>query len=312
MFLLITLFASTTYSARGNKYLIGDVDGNGLIDIVDVVKIGMCFGMTYNNIHGLEEGEFNPDADLNQDGTIDIVDLSMCSVHFGEISDWHLANTDFEVVEQETHWAKSHWGDLSNIHWYFGFFGKPYMTMTDKAGWNGVGLFQGRKPFGWGTAPWEFEEVVETKTQRFDWRGMKDYSNLRWLNIDAQTNIGIDVWFRVEHPELGNATAEIFIFFDMNGMGSLGVGSHFFHTSSVEGQGTWMFMMYHHTQMTNDVWKEVTDLNLNEQIQYFKKYCGNPYMSQSTFYTIGIDCLLEGNKANAAWVFDYCYYYVED
>ena len=58
--------------------LIGDVNGDGIINIYDVIQAGNAFG-TY-----LGEPEYDERADINHDGTIDIYDLILIGLHFGE------------------------------------------------------------------------------------------------------------------------------------------------------------------------------------------------------------------------------------
>jgi len=57
--------------------LAGDIDGSTEVDITDAVAIGMAFGST-------DPGEV---ADLNADGVVDILDLILMAVNFGQTSD---------------------------------------------------------------------------------------------------------------------------------------------------------------------------------------------------------------------------------
>jgi hypothetical protein len=54
----------------------GDVNDDGMIDIVDAVAIGAAFG----------DAESNPEADLNDDGAVNILDLILMAVNFGASS----------------------------------------------------------------------------------------------------------------------------------------------------------------------------------------------------------------------------------
>ncbi len=56
----------------------GDVDGNGVVSILDVVKI--------TAIYASKEGTpgFNPNSDINDDGEITILDIVICTSHYGE------------------------------------------------------------------------------------------------------------------------------------------------------------------------------------------------------------------------------------
>lgn len=58
--------------------VIGDVDGDGKVDILDVVLI--------TRIYGCREGDpsFDPRSDLDADGAITILDVVTCTGHYGE------------------------------------------------------------------------------------------------------------------------------------------------------------------------------------------------------------------------------------
>jgi len=51
----------------------GDVNGDGVIDVIDAVAIGAAFG----------DPASNPAADLNDDGAVNVLDLILMSVNFG-------------------------------------------------------------------------------------------------------------------------------------------------------------------------------------------------------------------------------------
>jgi hypothetical protein len=57
-----------------------DMNGDGVIDILDFGKIALAFGA----VPGLPT--WNPYIDLNQDSTINIFDLIVIALHFGETS----------------------------------------------------------------------------------------------------------------------------------------------------------------------------------------------------------------------------------
>ncbi len=56
----------------------GDINNDGIVDIVDIVIVALAFGSTPEDPH------WNPIADLNQDNIIDIVDIVLVAIHFGE------------------------------------------------------------------------------------------------------------------------------------------------------------------------------------------------------------------------------------
>ena len=64
------------YILEFNDSLIGDFNGDGIINIIDVIDI-------VNII--LANGEYDPLADLNQDGVIDIIDIiDLVNIILGE------------------------------------------------------------------------------------------------------------------------------------------------------------------------------------------------------------------------------------
>jgi len=57
----------------------GDVTGDGIVDIFDIVTVATVFGNAY------PAPSWNPNADINNDGIIDIFDIVAVAVHFSEI-----------------------------------------------------------------------------------------------------------------------------------------------------------------------------------------------------------------------------------
>ena len=58
----------------GDAVLIGDVNGDGAVNIFDLVTVARQFGETGENLL----------ADVNEDGTVNIFDLVTVTSHFGE------------------------------------------------------------------------------------------------------------------------------------------------------------------------------------------------------------------------------------
>jgi hypothetical protein len=54
----------------------GDVDGNRVVNILDVVKITSIYGMKQGN------PKFNPNCDIDGDGKITILDVVTCTSHY--------------------------------------------------------------------------------------------------------------------------------------------------------------------------------------------------------------------------------------
>jgi len=65
----------------------GDINGDGIVNIQDIVIAALAFGseaVDDPNTPWNETGNWNPDADLNSDGIIDICDLVIIGVNFGK------------------------------------------------------------------------------------------------------------------------------------------------------------------------------------------------------------------------------------
>jgi len=70
--------APVLMNSVGSKTLIGDVNGDGIVDIGDLTIVALAFGYF--------EGEpgYDPDADLNTDGIVDMRDMVAVAMHLGE------------------------------------------------------------------------------------------------------------------------------------------------------------------------------------------------------------------------------------
>jgi len=60
-----------------NKSLVGDVNEDGVVDIADLSLVGIGYG----SFEG--EPQYNPDVDINCDGIVDIVDISFVCINYG-------------------------------------------------------------------------------------------------------------------------------------------------------------------------------------------------------------------------------------
>jgi hypothetical protein len=69
---------TATASAQIEVTILGDVNGDHVVNILDVAKIA--------SIYGLRQGDpnFNPNCDLDGDGQITILDLVTCTSHYGQ------------------------------------------------------------------------------------------------------------------------------------------------------------------------------------------------------------------------------------
>ncbi len=57
--------------------LTGDLNDDGIVDIVDIVKCALAFGSKRG------EPRYDPECDINNDDIVDIVDLVIIAIHFG-------------------------------------------------------------------------------------------------------------------------------------------------------------------------------------------------------------------------------------
>ncbi|MEM0058435.1 MAG: cohesin domain-containing protein, partial [Candidatus Bathyarchaeia archaeon] len=62
---------------RVNICITGDINGDGVVDIIDLAAVGLAFGAK------LGDPNWNPRADLNLDGLIDVYDLVIVALNFG-------------------------------------------------------------------------------------------------------------------------------------------------------------------------------------------------------------------------------------
>jgi peptide/nickel transport system substrate-binding protein len=71
-----TTTAYTTTSSGKYFVLVGDINGDATVDILDAIKLGNSFGLSKG------QPSFNPDADLNGDNTVNILDAILLGNHF--------------------------------------------------------------------------------------------------------------------------------------------------------------------------------------------------------------------------------------
>jgi PKD repeat protein len=79
---------SVTYTVTvKNSTLIGDINGDGIVNILDAILLADAFGSHCANYD--YQGEpaspnWNPNADLNGDGVVNILDMIILASHFGQ------------------------------------------------------------------------------------------------------------------------------------------------------------------------------------------------------------------------------------
>jgi hypothetical protein len=86
-----TVYATTPYGADAHAtftvILVGDILGDGVVDIYDAIALSKAFGSHCANYSYPGEPaspNWNPAADLNHDGIVDIYDALILAEHFGD------------------------------------------------------------------------------------------------------------------------------------------------------------------------------------------------------------------------------------
>ena len=69
--------SNNTRTSLLQVHIPGDINGDGVVNIIDLVAVGSHFGARRGDPNYL------PAADLNNDGVIDIIDLSIVGSTFG-------------------------------------------------------------------------------------------------------------------------------------------------------------------------------------------------------------------------------------
>jgi len=62
---------------RPSFAVVGDVNGDGKVDMKDLAMVARCFGAKPS------DPRWNPACDLTGDGKIDMIDLATVAAHFG-------------------------------------------------------------------------------------------------------------------------------------------------------------------------------------------------------------------------------------
>jgi len=81
----IIAYANDTYGNMGSSETVyftvtifGDINGDGIIDIMDLLIIALAYGSQPGDPH------WDPDADINNDEIVDIMDAVIIGVNFGK------------------------------------------------------------------------------------------------------------------------------------------------------------------------------------------------------------------------------------
>lgn len=241
-------------SYAGNAFLKGDVDGNGVVDIKDVSMEAKHFGVNNLADYGFPATMFNPDLDINKDGTINMIDVGTVSHAFGNRSDWHLVNYDWEIINQTQYWAAfKMYPDYSAVTFDNKGHGYSYLTPMPEIVMNVVGLHQGSMPF-WGNSNYVYPFVSENKAMIINSSVMIDHEQIaEFFGIPAgQCSLLLDIWFDVTDQNHTGSVA-ISIFFDQRGQNTMPLGG-WTYTEEHKDTFTWLDFQYRLGQMEDRIW----------------------------------------------------------
>ncbi len=73
----MTINSPVTTTGTVRVLVQGDVNGNGIVDLTDLILVARSFGATIGT------PQYNSSADLDHDGIIDLTDLILVASHFG-------------------------------------------------------------------------------------------------------------------------------------------------------------------------------------------------------------------------------------
>jgi hypothetical protein len=69
---------TTSLAKAFEVVLLGDIDGNGWVNVLDAIDLSNSFGKS------IGQAGFNPDADFDDNGVVNILDAITLANHFGE------------------------------------------------------------------------------------------------------------------------------------------------------------------------------------------------------------------------------------
>ncbi|MEA1908201.1 MAG: hypothetical protein U9N43_04130, partial [Euryarchaeota archaeon] len=70
--------ATATVTAGTATELIGDINGDNIVNYIDLGMLGASYGLS------LGDAGYNAAADLNGDNIVNYIDLGMLGAHYGE------------------------------------------------------------------------------------------------------------------------------------------------------------------------------------------------------------------------------------
>jgi hypothetical protein len=299
----------------GNKYLVGDVNGDGVVNIVDVSAVSKQVGQSTASPYGFGSGKYNPDADMNNDGVINIVDVSIVSNHYSQTSAWKLGNRDFEVINATEYWGLFGFGGgPGQQEWTFDNKGhcKIYVKYIGSPA-NIGGLHEGSKPYGWGTSPWTYTRIRENRAMYVDLSLMIDWAYVDWLT--GFSHLRLDIWLDIEAPGKTDEGC-VTIVFDWRETVSPPVGRTWHYEGNIGGN-TWIDYITIFSSMSDDIWYNFTGIYINDYIFNLKNYVPDDlptwkWIQSATCYVRDVDISMEVFEGHGIWYLDYLYFYAHD
>lgn len=319
--LALTLLLSTPVKAdnmqySGNKYLLGDINGDGIVDMSDIALVASQFMMDRNQDYGFATNQYNPDADINKDGIIDMTDISIIARNFWQTSSWQLINRDWEMISQTQYWSEfilQHPWDANIV---FDNKGHGYVYMQeDGVDWNSGGFHQGSKPF-FDNSSFTYPFVPETKSMIIDCSAQIDHEEMIPWPFGS-TKLRLDIWLHTQDQAGHTGEVVMTIDFDERGYGNLPIGASTYYEESHNGN-TWLCYEYRLGSMNDLQWYNWT-LNVNSYIAAMKAGIGNApsswqWVANALCSVRDIDMSMETlclQRSCAAWIMDYCYFYAQ-
>jgi hypothetical protein len=211
------------------------------------------------------------------------------------------ATKDNNIQQGFTYWGQSSWGK-GGTSWTWDGSTKVTMSVSSGSGaWNGIGLFQGSKPFGWGDAPNKFTpHTMDTVA----WTG-------KVVTVGGlQANLGVDLWFNVNYGSTSKI-AEIYVLFYSAGWSALNTGAKSLVQQS-SGGNTWAFETYHYAQMGIGT-AQTYQVSISNEVNWCKQaLTSDPVYKNGVWNVRAIDSHFEVYSGSVKYELDYCalWYYV--
>jgi hypothetical protein len=175
--------------------------------------------------------------------------------------------------------------------------------------YNGLGTFQGAKPYNWQTTPQRFEPLLITnKTVAVSVTEKLIYFN-QFQYPDSQCNLGVDMWFNVS-TSTGFKVAEIYAFTYQSGATTTLPNIIDFKLRDEQVGQHWLYLPYRVAQFEMNKTQTAT-FKLNALIEMFNTQTLDKSYNGGNFTLIGVDNIMEVSRGQAAFQITSCNIYEE-